>query len=282
MAYSLLALGDSYTIGEGISPEGSFPYQAVHLLQNAGQLFKPPEILARTGWTTDELAAAMSQRQWQPPYDFVTLLIGVNNQYRGRDVQEYAGQFEHLLQEAIRLSARPDPSSLPRPRTLLPLRTLLGLLRHGQSFGKASSLAFPRSYPSVPRVHSYPSLCSGISAAPSRVLSSRVIVLSIPDWSVSPFAHTHLPDAKGRTIADVASAIDTFNAMAAGIARRYDVTFIDITTRGRAAGSAPALYTADGLHPAAGMYRFWAETLAGSILQMLAAGPQVDPKVHPQ
>lgn len=217
MAYSLLALGDSYTIGEGVSPQDSFPYQAVHLLQNAGQLFRPPDILARTGWTTDELAAAMSQRHWQPPYDFVTLLIGVNNQYRGRDVQDYAGQFEPLLQEAMRLSGR---------------------------------------------------------AAPSRVLSPRVIVLSIPDWSVSPFAHRHLPDANGRTIAAVAAAIDAFNATAARIARRYDVSFIDITTRGHADGADPALFVADGLHPAAGTYRLWAEEIAGVILQMLREDPQ--------
>lgn len=218
MAYSLLALGDSYTIGEGLAPEESFPYQAVRLLQDAGQSFQPPDILARTGWTTDELAAAMAGKDWpgrvwrEPPYDFVTLLIGVNNQYRGRHAAEYAGEFESLLKEAIRLSATPP-----------------------------------------------------------RALSPRVIVLSIPDWSISPFAHTYLPDAKGRTIADVAAAIDAFNTTAAGIARRYAITFIDITTRGRTEGSDPALYVADGLHPAAGAYRFWAEKLAGTILPMLAA-----------
>ena len=205
MAYSLLALGDSYTIGEGVSPEESFPYQAVRLLQNTGQSFRPPDILARTGWTTDELAAAMSRRHWEPPYDFVTLLIGVNNQYRGRGVEEYAAQFELLLLEAMRLSGHPA------------------------SVGSLSPTG------------------------------SRVIVLSIPDWSVSPFAHTHLPDAKGRTITHVAAAIDAFNATAARIARRYDITFIDITTHGRAVGSDPELFVADGLHPAAGTYHFWAE-----------------------
>ena len=198
MAYSLLALGDSYTIGEGVPAEESFPCQTVRLLQDAGRSFQPPEIVARTGWTTDELAMAMAAKDWsgrgrrEPPYDFVTLLIGVNNQYRGRDVEEYAGQFESLLQEAMRLGR-------------------------------------------------------------------RVIVLSIPDWSVSPFAHTHLPDAKGRTRDDVASAIDVFNATAARITRRYDIPFIDITTHGRAAGADPSLFVADGLHPAAGTYRFWAE-----------------------
>jgi lysophospholipase L1-like esterase len=89
-------------------------------------------------------------------------------------------------------------------------------------------------------------------------LGRQVFVLSIPDWGLSPFAHGHLPDAKGRTIDDVAAAIDAFNATAAGITRRYDVMFIDITTHGRAAGSDPELFTADGLHPAAGTYRFWA------------------------
>jgi lysophospholipase L1-like esterase len=183
----------------------------VQLLQDAGQAFQPPEIVARTGWTTDELAGAIAAKDaagqgWrEPPYDFATLLIGVNNQYRGRDVAEYAGEFESLLKDAIRLG------------------------RH-------------------------------------------VIVLSIPDWSISPFAHTYLPDAKGRTSADVASAIDAFNAAAAGISQRYGIPFIDITTEGRTAGSDPALFTTDGLHPGADTYRFWAERVAASVLETLMAG----------
>src|SRR5437588_11707713 len=98
-----LALGDSYTIGEGVPLYDSYPYQAVQLLRNAGQNFYAPEIIARTGWTTDELAAAMARTQLLPRYDLVTLLIGVNNQYRGRDLGEYGLQFEQLLHQAIGL-----------------------------------------------------------------------------------------------------------------------------------------------------------------------------------
>lgn len=99
--YSYLALGDSYTIGEAIPLHNNFPYQVVQLLRNKGYKFYAPEIIARTGWTTDELLQAISQYPFLPKYDFVTLLIGVNNQYRGRDVIEYKQQFEELLKKAI-------------------------------------------------------------------------------------------------------------------------------------------------------------------------------------
>src|ERR1700754_2824239 len=128
---SYLALGDSYTIGEGVPLYDSYPYQAVQLLRKTGKDFYAPEIIARTGWTTDELAAAMARTRLLPGYDLVTLLIGVNNQYRGRDLEEYGVQFEQILRQAIGL-AQP-----------------------------AVDLARPRG---------------------------RVLVLSIPDWGVSPFA----------------------------------------------------------------------------------------------
>ena len=102
--YSFLALGDSYTIGEGVPIYDSFPYQTVQLLRRGGHEFLAPEILARTGWTTDELAAAMDATRLLTSYDLVTLLIGVNNQYRGRDPEEYGRQFEDLLLRANRLA----------------------------------------------------------------------------------------------------------------------------------------------------------------------------------
>jgi lysophospholipase L1-like esterase len=100
-AFSFLALGDSYTIGEGVALLGSFPYQTVQLLRREGILLAAPEIIAVTGWTTDELAAAIGQTALLRQYDIVTLLIGVNNQYRGRTVEEYAAEFEALLRQAI-------------------------------------------------------------------------------------------------------------------------------------------------------------------------------------
>ena len=102
--YTYLALGDSYTIGEGVSLHKSFPYQAVDLLRKEGYNFSAPEIIAKTGWTTDELEAAVNNHQLLSKYDFITLLIGVNNQYRGRDIIEYKEQFEHLLKKSIALA----------------------------------------------------------------------------------------------------------------------------------------------------------------------------------
>ena len=102
--YSYLALGDSYTIGEGISLTKSFPYQIVQLLRSKEFNFSAPEIIAKTGWTTDELQGAINKITLLTKYDFVTLLIGVNNQYRGRDALEYKEQFEELLKKAIELT----------------------------------------------------------------------------------------------------------------------------------------------------------------------------------
>ena len=99
--YTYLALGDSYTIGEGVPLHKTFPYQTVCLLRKGGYTFYAPEIVAKTGWTTGELEAAIGEHLLLPKYDFVSLLIGVNNQYRGRSIIEYKEQFEHLLKKAI-------------------------------------------------------------------------------------------------------------------------------------------------------------------------------------
>jgi lysophospholipase L1-like esterase len=102
--YTYLALGDSYTIGEGLPIHESYPYQTVYQLRQSGYNFFAPEIIAKTGWTTDELEEGIKQCQLLPRYDFVTLLIGVNNQYRGRDVMLYKMEFEELLKKAISFS----------------------------------------------------------------------------------------------------------------------------------------------------------------------------------
>jgi lysophospholipase L1-like esterase len=102
--YTLLALGDSYTIGEGVLLHENFPYQVTVWLRKTGLNFQAPEIIAKTGWTTDELLAAINHHSFLPTYDFVTLLIGVNNQYRGRSPEEYKMEFESLLKQAIRFA----------------------------------------------------------------------------------------------------------------------------------------------------------------------------------
>jgi lysophospholipase L1-like esterase len=205
--FSMLCLGDSYTIGEGVPLYDSFPYQTVQLLRRSGRPFHAPEIIARTGWTTDELSAGINRFQLLPPYTVVTLLIGVNNQYRGRTVGEYALQFGQNLSQAAGLADTP----------------------------------------------------------------SRVFVLSIPDWGLSPFAAENARDSQR-----IALEIDNFNATAREITVRHKLSFIDITTRGRSlttaaasftAGAHPnsAAFTADGLHPSAATYRHWAQLLAEAI-----------------
>lgn len=99
-----LALGDSYTIGEGVPPAAGWPAQLALRLLADGMAFADLQIIAKTGWPTDELAAAMDTAKFTPPYALVTLLIGVNNQYRGRDLDNYRDEFADLLERAIRLA----------------------------------------------------------------------------------------------------------------------------------------------------------------------------------
>lgn len=101
---SYLALGDSYTIGEGVATEQNFPHLLASLMRKQGVEVKGPDIVAKTGWTTDELMAGINAAKLLPQYDYVTLLIGVNNQYRGRSLDEYSLQFEMLLMKAIKFA----------------------------------------------------------------------------------------------------------------------------------------------------------------------------------
>lgn len=96
-----LALGDSYTIGEGVPEAFRWPVQLAARLRAAGHPIVDPQIIARTGWTTDELDSAITQHAPSAHCSLVTLLIGVNNQYRGRPLEEYRGQFAALLDRAI-------------------------------------------------------------------------------------------------------------------------------------------------------------------------------------
>ncbi len=97
---SYLALGDSYTIGEGVPESGRWPVQLAHALRNEGVPISDPRIIAQTGWTTDELDAAIDAALPLAGYDLVSLLIGVNNQYRGLGVDGFRVQFSALLERA--------------------------------------------------------------------------------------------------------------------------------------------------------------------------------------
>jgi len=203
MPYTLLTLGDSYTIGEGVPLYEAYPSQAVQLLRAAGHSFAAPEIVARTGWTTDELEQAIAGTRLLPQYDFVTLLIGVNNEYRGRDLDEFAREFDMLLRRAIGLAGE---------------------------------------------------------------RADHVFVLSIPDWGISPFAGSHLPDDKGRDQLAVSAEIDAFNAAAEEHALDKGVGFIDITTHSRSFAGQAEAFAADGLHPGGRQYEYWAEKVVEGIL----------------
>ncbi|WP_372016672.1 SGNH/GDSL hydrolase family protein [Pseudoxanthomonas sp. 10H] len=108
-APAYLALGDSYTIGEGVEPAGRWPVQLAAALRGHGIVLADPRIIATTGWTTDELEAGIAAAHAQSPvagdHALVSLLVGVNNQYRGRPLDEFRAQFAALLQRAIGYAA---------------------------------------------------------------------------------------------------------------------------------------------------------------------------------
>ena len=105
----LLSLGDSYTIGESVAAQDTWPMQLARLLEQALKQQWQVQIIAKTGWSTDELSAAIDQAEAtdkiHPPYELVSLAIGVNNQYRDRSVENYADEFAALLQRAIAFAA---------------------------------------------------------------------------------------------------------------------------------------------------------------------------------
>lgn len=100
---TFLALGDSYTIGESVEVEMRWPMQLSQALKAQKSTLKPT-LIAKTGWTTDELLEGINQAALDDSYDYVSLLIGVNNQYRGRSVASFEPEFTTLLKRAIALS----------------------------------------------------------------------------------------------------------------------------------------------------------------------------------
>lgn len=202
----ILALGDSYTIGEAVDESERWPVQLAELLRERGHDVAEPEIVAATGWTTDELMAGIEAAELTPPYDLVTLLIGVNNQYRGRPLDEYREQFQALVERALTLAG------------MEPL---------------------------------------------------RLLVLSIPDYGVTPFAADRDPERIGREI-------DRFNEAAREISGSYWVRWIDVTPISREAREDPSLLAPDGLHPSGKMYARWAR-LALSDAELALGTPGSDP-----
>lgn len=189
--FKYLALGDSYTIGESVSEDMRFPVQLVKLLNDYSIKTDPATIIARTGWTTSNLSDGIKNSGINGTFDLVTLLIGVNNQYQGRDTSEYRIQFRELLQTAIEFAENTE---------------------------------------------------------------KKVIVISIPDYGVTPFA-------KYGDSEKIASEIDIFNKINREETQLRKANYVDITSISRVAKVEASLIAPDGLHPSGAMYKLWVESI---------------------
>lgn len=193
-----LALGDSYTMGENVTADECWPKLLAAALAAQG-LQADVTIIARTGWTTNDLREAIQGQAIMPPYDLVSLLIGVNNQYLGYGIDQYREEFVFLLNKSIEYAGG-DPK--------------------------------------------------------------RVIVLSIPDWGVTPFAW-------GKDTTKIANEIDAFNAVNRAESEEAHVHYVDITPISRAAMDNRELLASDGLHPSGKMYAQWAQLVLPTALEIL-------------
>jgi len=196
---SYLALGDSYTIGQSVSETERFPAQTVSNLKQQGIKMAEPVYIAQTGWTTADLQQAINSQNPSFNFDVVSLLIGVNDQYRRMDTGGYAIRFIQLLEKSIQLAK-----------------------------GKRSN----------------------------------VFVLSIPDYSVTPFV---APADKAR----ISSEIDQFNTINKRITTAYGINYTDITPSTREAATNSNLIASDNLHPSGSEYKKWAELLAPKMKAVL-------------
>ncbi len=190
-----LALGDSYTIGEKVDRSENFPNQLVGFLNATKKKAELHKLIAVTGWTTDELSLAIEKERPSFDYDLVTLLIGVNNQYRGRSTEEYAWQFYSLLCQSI-LFAKAEPKN--------------------------------------------------------------VVVLSIPDWGLTPFNTT-------RSKQETSNEIDAFNKINKDITRSLGCQYINITELTRAHAENTIYLAEDHLHYSAMEYKLWAEEICSVV-----------------
>lgn len=196
MKKTLLCLGDSYTIGENVPLHESFPYQTIQLLRQEKIEFHAAEIIAKTGWTSFELIEHLNKTILEKQYDYVTVLVGVNNHYRGLSAEDFKKDFEFLLNKALSFVANN---------------------------------------------------------------SRKIIVLSIPDWGVTPFA-------KDRNELQITNEINMFNGVCEMLAQKYQTHYINITESTRKAKFDESLLTKDGLHYAAKEHIIW----AGKVVEIIA------------
>lgn len=196
---TFLALGDSYTIGEGVREAERWPVQLSSLLNAAGINVQSPLIIARTGWTTDDLMAELDRRAINDTFDLVSLLIGVNNQYRGRPSAQFRTELIQLINRAIRYAGGD---------------------------------------------------------------STKLFLVSIPDWGVTPFA-------SGRDHVRIAREIDEYNEVIRQEAEARKLLFFNITDISRLAASDNTLLADDRLHPSGKMYRMWVELMLPGIMKRI-------------
>ncbi len=194
--FKILALGDSYTIGEGVAENDRFPNQLGELLMLKGYKMESVEIIAKTGWRTDQLMSAIDQLKPARNYDLVTLLIGVNNQYQGKLRDDYPHEFKELVDVAISLAG-----------------------------GHAN----------------------------------RVLVLSIPDYSYTPFGQKKERPAK------ISNEINFYNRNNKIISKQYGVLYVNITRLSRAGLKDPSLLAPDGLHPSGKLYGMWVHEIINAL-----------------
>lgn len=192
-----LALGDSYTAATSESTINSWPEQLVQILKKKGTSVNTPEILAKAGWTSTDLLKTIEAQQLVPSYGLVSLLIGVNNQYKGKDINIFKEEFPKLLDTSIAL-AQNNPKN--------------------------------------------------------------VFVLSIPDWSVTPFAR--LRDKK-----KIVKELNNYNTIIEEEAKKRNVMFIEITQSSRNAAVNPSLIASDSLHPSKKMYKIWAKKISKKLFK---------------
>ncbi|WP_034256773.1 SGNH/GDSL hydrolase family protein [Adhaeribacter aquaticus] len=198
--YSYLALGDSYTIGESVLESERWGVLLANSLRNNKVSVANPTTIARTGWTTGELLAAIEARKLQGTFDLVSLLIGVNNQYRGQSPElPFRSEFKELLAIAIK-------------------------------FGKGNP--------------------------------ANVIVLSIPNWSLTPFGSGSNKELMTKQIA-------AYNAIIQEECKKANVSFIDITPLTEKAKDDLTYVANDGLHYSGRMHMEWANAALPEALKIL-------------
>jgi len=103
----MLALGDSYTIGESVSIDQRWPHQFTDELKKIGKDVHRPDYIATTGWTTGDLLTGIaSSLNREKDYNLVSILIGVNNQYQGLDISLYEPELRNIIDQAIQIAGK--------------------------------------------------------------------------------------------------------------------------------------------------------------------------------